>query len=180
VNSARYTLHYDWIVSARRLIRNVATGIMSWCLCLTYAVATLERPIDLEIKQVDGKPAACMPVNDEQAQDEIQIKMVGVARPTGPASPDITYWRFELPAAAKPVYLKRGECLLYGQSLDGAIVHTQPKALDVNRTYYISIIPGGKYGLAYSAAFCVLKQADGAIRIAVPTQVDSPCGSLGY
>jgi hypothetical protein len=157
------------------IFRSSAICFLFWWLGCTNAMATSEAPIDLDVKQIDGKPAACMPVNDERAKDSIQIKMVGVARPTGPASPDITYWWFELPATAKPVYLKRGECLLYGQTIEGAIVHTPPKALDVNRTYYISIIPGGDYGPTYSAAFCVLKQPDGRVDIAVPQNVQNPC-----
>jgi hypothetical protein len=180
MNSTEYSIQYEWMRSIRKLLRNVAIGIMSWWLCMHHAMATSEMPIALDIKQVDGKPVACLPMNDDRAEDEIQVRMVGVARSTGPASPDITYWWFELPATAKPVYLKRGECLVYGQAVEGSIVHTPPKALDVDYAYYISLIPGGKYGPVYSAGFCVLKQSDGGTRIAVPGKDQNSCASIGY
>lgn len=177
-NSTGYSIQYEGIGRVWRLIRNVTAGAISSWLCVSQAMATSEAPIDLDIKQVDGKLVACLPTNDDRVQDAIQIRMVGVARPTGPASPDITYWWFELPATAKPVYLKRGECLVYGQVVEGAIVHTPPKALDADYTYYISLIPGGRYGPVYSAEFCVIRQADGGTRIEVPTKEKNPCESL--
>ncbi|MFL9993411.1 hypothetical protein PQR34_22465 [Paraburkholderia sediminicola] len=130
----------------------------------------------LDIKQIDGKPAACLPVNDDRARDKIRIRMVGVGRSTGPVSPVITYWGLEVPQDAKPVYMKRGECLVYGQTIEGANVMTKPIALDFNKTYDFAIIPawdGG--GPVYGASFCVLKRADGGVRIAVPEKVQNPC-----
>ncbi len=52
-------------------------------------------------------------MNNDRGQDVIRIRLVGVSRPTGPVSPDIIYWGIEVLAEAKPVYLKRGECLVY-------------------------------------------------------------------
>lgn len=176
MSPVEYSIQYDWMRSIRKLLRNVALGIMSWWLCPHHAMATSEAPIDLDIKQVDGKPVACLPTNDDRAQDVIQIRMVGVARPTGPASPDITYWWFELPATAKPVYLKRGECLVYGQTIEGASVMTSPKPLDFDKSYDFAVIPAGRgTGPVYDAVFCVRKQADGGVRIAVPQKVRDPC-----
>ncbi|HHX4057686.1 MAG: hypothetical protein ACN6QT_29855 [Burkholderia contaminans] len=159
------------------IFRSSVLGVLACLLCLSRAMATSEAPIELEIRQVDGNPAACLPLNDERAESVIQIRSVGVARPTGPASPDVTYWWFDMPAEAKPVYLKRGECIVYGQRVNGAIVRTQPKPLDLNRTYYISIIPGGDSGPVYSAAFCTLKQPGGGVHIAVPKNDRNPCAA---
>ncbi|VWB07752.1 lipoprotein [Burkholderia lata] len=159
------------------IFRSSVLGVLACLLCLSRAMATSEAPIELEIKQIDGNPAACLPLNDERAESVIQIRTVGVARPTGPASPDVTYWWFDVPAEAKPVYLKRGECLVYGQRVNGAIVRTPPKPLDLNRTYYISIIPGGDSGPVYSAAFCTLKRPGGGVNIAVPQNDRNPCAA---
>lgn len=159
----------------QRIFRNSAMCILSWCLCFTHALATSELPVVLDIKQVDGKPAACLPVNNDRAGDVIQIRMVGVSRSTGPASPGVIYWWFEMPAGARPVYLKRGECLLYGQTVEGAIVHTPPKALDVNKAYQISIIPGGDTGPVYGAGFCVMRRPDGGVRIFGGTNDQESC-----
>lgn len=159
----------------RQIFRNSAICFLSWWLCTTCAIAMSRGPILLEIKQVEGKPAACLPMNDDQGDQPIQIRMVGVSRPTGPASPDIIYWGLEVPGNAKPVYLKRGECLVYGQSLDGAVVQTQPRTLDVNKTYDFAIIPGGDDGSVYGAGFCVLKQTGGAVRIIQPAKGQDLC-----
>ncbi|WP_382650031.1 hypothetical protein [Streptomyces sp. NPDC057010] len=159
------------------IFRSSVLGVLACLLCLSRAMATSEAPIELEIRQVDGNPAACLPLNDERAESVIQIRSVGVARPTGPASPDVTYWWFDMPAEAKPVYLKRGECIVYGQSVNRANVRTQPKPLHLNRTYYISIIPGGDSGPVYSAAFCTLKQPGGGVHIAVPKNDRNPCAA---
>ncbi|MFM0645432.1 hypothetical protein PQR14_13980 [Paraburkholderia bryophila] len=136
--------------------------------------------IELDIKAIDDKPAVCLPVSDDTGSDPVRIRRVGVSRATGTVSPDVIYWDVDVPASAQPVYLKRGECLFYGETLPGAIVNTSPKPLDVNKFNGITIMPAGDYGPVYSSAFCVLTQADGTIRVAVPTQVQSPCGSLSF
>lgn len=163
-------------LSMRKLLRNAAIGSASWWLCLSHAIAMSEFPIVMDIKQIDGKPAACLPVNDDRGPDMIQIRMVGVGRSTGPVSPVITYWGLEVPADAKPFYLKRGECLAYGQIIEGANVMTPPKPLDFNKSYDFAVIQAGKSaGPAYGAVFCVLKLPDGGVRIAVPQKVQNPC-----
>lgn len=159
----------------RKIFRSSATGIVSWGFFLSQAIAMSQGPIVLDIRQVDGKPAACMPTNNDQAAQTIQIRMVGVSRATGPVSPDVIYWGLEVPESAKPVYLKRGECLVYGQTIDGAVVDTPPKALDVNKSYDFAIIPVGNGGPVYGAGFCVLKGSDGTARVAVPQETQNPC-----
>ncbi len=166
--------------SMREVCRNSAIGLASWWLCAAHAIAMSQGPIPLDIKQIDGKPAACLPMSDEVGSDPIQVRGVDVDRRTGPVSPVVMYWALEIPASAKPVYLKPGECLVYGQTVAGAIVHVQPKTLDVNKFYSVSIVPGGDYGPVYSSSFCVLKQADGGIHIAVPGAVPDLCTSVGY
>ncbi|MCA8298268.1 hypothetical protein LGN19_31215 [Burkholderia sp. AU30198] len=156
-------------------LRSSALGLLASLSCLSRAMATSQAPVELEIRQIDGNSAACLPVSGERAESVIRIRSVGVARPTGPASPDVTYWWFEMPAGAEPIYLKRGECLVYGQKVKGAIVRTPPKPLDLDRTYYVSIIPGGDAGPVYGAAFCTLRQAGGGVQIAVPQRDRNPC-----
>uniref|UniRef100_UPI0038D2406C hypothetical protein n=1 Tax=Burkholderia cepacia TaxID=292 RepID=UPI0038D2406C len=103
-----------------------------------------------------------------------------MTRQTGPVSPVVTYWALEVPGSAPPVYLKRGACLVYGQTVAGAVVRAAPRALDINKFYSISIVPGGGYGPVYSSAFCVIRQAGGGVRIATPGQEGNPCASAGY
>lgn len=160
----------------RKIFRNSVIGILSSWLCVAHAMAMSEFPIMMDIKQIDGKPAACLPVNNDRGPDTIQIKMVGVGRSTGPVSPVITYWGLEVPADAKPFSLRRGECLVYGQTIEGANVTTPPKPLDFNKSYDFAVIQAGKSaGPVYDAVFCVLKLPDGGVRIAVPQKVQNPC-----
>lgn len=180
MNSTVCSIGDNWIRSMKTMLLTGAADFLAWCLCVAPALAMSHGPIDLDIKVIDGKPAACLPVSDDTGSDPIQISGIGVSRRTGVVSPSITYWDLDVPTNAQPVYLKRGECLVYGQTVAGAIVHTPPKALDVDKFYSFAIIPARDYGPVYGSVFCVLKQTDGAIRIAVPTQVQSPCGSLGF
>lgn len=145
--------------SVREILRSSAVAFLSCWLFTSCAVATSHGPIRLDIRQIDGKPAACLPASDDTGSDPIQIRGVDVTRQTGPVSPVVTYWALEVPGSAPPVYLKRGACLVYGQTVAGAVVRAAPRALDINKFYSISIVPGGGYGPVYSSAFCVIRQA---------------------
>lgn len=164
----------------KKILRSSAMAGLSCWLFASCAVATSHGPIRLDVRQIDGKPAACLPASDDVGSEPIQIRGVDVTRRTGPVSPVVMYWALEIPASAPPVYLKRGECLVYGQAVTGAIVRTSPKTLDINKFYSISIVPGGDYGPVYSSAFCVVRQAGGGVRIAMPGQEGNPCASAGY
>lgn len=143
------------------MLRSCAMVGVSCCLLASRADAMSHGPVRLDIRQIDGKPAACLPASDDTGSDPIQIRGVGVTRQTGPVSPVVTYWELEVPERAPPVYLKRGECLVYGQTVAGAVVRAAPRALDINKFYSISILPGGDHGPVYGSVFCVIRQAGG-------------------
>ncbi|OXJ26220.1 hypothetical protein CFB82_34105 [Burkholderia sp. HI2714] len=164
----------------RKILLSSAVACISSLVFTSCAVATSHGPIRLDIRQIDGKPAACLPASDDTGSDPIQIRGVGVTRQTGPVSPVVTYWALEVPESAPPVYLKRGECLVYGQTVAGAVVRAAPRALDINKFYSISILPGGDYGPVYGSAFCVIRQAGGGVRIATPGQEGNPCAPAGH
>ncbi|WP_321885528.1 hypothetical protein [Paraburkholderia bannensis] len=162
------------------LCRNSLIGVaLSW-FCASITLAMSHGSIDIDVKQIDDKPAFCLPVSDDNGSDPIQISRVGVSRETGVAQPAVTYWDEFVPVNAQPAYLKRGECLAFGQIVPGAIVDTPATSLDVNKYYSFALIPGGDAEFVYAVAFCVLRQADGKVRIAVPGKQSNPCGSLGY
>ncbi|WP_254602209.1 hypothetical protein [Burkholderia lata] len=164
----------------RNMLRSCAMVGVSCCLLASRADAMSHGPVRLDIRQIDGKPAACLPESDDTGSDPIQIRGVGVTRQTGPVSPVVTYWELEVPERAPPVYLKRGECLVYGQTVAGAVVRAAPRALDINKFYSISILPVGDYGPVYGSAFCVIRQAGGSVRIATPGQEGNPCAPAGH
>ncbi|AVR26647.1 hypothetical protein [Burkholderia thailandensis] len=158
-----------------RIFRNSALCVVL-SLCVAQATAMSRGALLLDIKEVDGKPAACIPTNDEEFETVVQLDFIGVSRSTGPTTPGINYWEAQVPTHAKPVYLKRGECIVYGQYIEGARVDTPPKPLDVGKTYYFAIIPRGEApGPVYGAGFCVLKRTGGGTQIVQPTKDNDPC-----
>ncbi|CAB3974025.1 MULTISPECIES: hypothetical protein [Burkholderia] len=164
----------------RKILRSCAMACLSCCLLASRADAMSHGPIRLDVRQVDGKLAACLPMSDDTGSEPIRISWIGVTRGTGPVSPVVTYWALEIPERAPPVYLKRGECLVYGQAVAGAIVRTPPRTLDIDKFYSISIVPAGNDGPVYGSAFCVIGQAGGGIRIARPGQQGNPCAAAGH
>ncbi|WP_241023480.1 hypothetical protein [Paraburkholderia sp. Ac-20340] len=161
------------------ICRNSLIAVLLCWFCASCVSAMSQGSIDLDIRQVDGKPAFCLPASDDTGSNPIQIRRVGVSRSTGVTTPAVTYWNATLPDSAPPVYLKRGECLVYGQTVSGAIVDTPAKPLNANNYYDVTIMHAGETGAVYSSIFCVLRQADGSIRIAVPGKQHNPCASLG-
>lgn len=164
----------------RNMLRSCAMACLSCCLFVSRADAMSHGPIRLDVRQVDGKPAACLPMSDDTGSEPIRISSIGVSRQTGPVSPVVMYWALEIPERAPPVYLQRGECLVYGQAVAGAIVRTPPRTLDLDKFYSISIVPAGNEGPVYGSAFCVIGQAGGGIRIATPGQQGEPCAVVGH
>ena len=122
-------------------------------------------PIELTIKQIDGNPAACLPMEDSQGNQPVPIIRMGVWRSTGPTSTEI-YWGVEIPKTSPPLILRRGECITYGQTVDGGTVSTPKKPLIPGVSYAFSLIPGGKgYGPVYGAAFCIKKNGNQSVVI---------------
>ncbi|WP_241014688.1 hypothetical protein [Burkholderia sp. Ac-20379] len=155
----------------------VAALIAAYCASAPVAHATSTMPLALEIRQIGGKPAACLPASDAAA-DPVRIRYVGVSRSTGPASPSVIYWDVRIPDDAPPVTLRRGECIVYGQTLPGATVRTPPKPLDADRFYGFGIMPAGSYGPTYDGGFCLLTQPGGGVRLATPRKDEDPCDQV--
>ncbi|WP_382650034.1 hypothetical protein, partial [Streptomyces sp. NPDC057010] len=87
------------------ILRSCAMAGVSCCLLASRADAMSHGPVRLVIRQVEGKPAACLPMRDDTGSEPIQIRGVGVTRQTGPVSPVVTYWALEVPERAPLVYL---------------------------------------------------------------------------
>lgn len=77
-----------------RIFRNSVIGVL-WCGCVAQAGAMSRGPVPLDVKRIDGKPAACIPTSDE-GQAEMRLGFIGVSRATGPVSPDVIYWQVEV------------------------------------------------------------------------------------
>ncbi len=58
----------------------------------------------LDIKEVDGKPAACIPTNDEEFENVVQIDFIGVSRSTEPTTPGINYWEAQVPMTCPGIF----------------------------------------------------------------------------
>lgn len=75
----------------RRIFRSSALCVVL-SLCVDQATAMSRGALLLDIKEVDGKPAACIPTNDEEFENVVQIDFIGVSRSTEPTTPGINYW----------------------------------------------------------------------------------------
>ncbi|KGS19284.1 putative lipoprotein [Burkholderia pseudomallei MSHR5569] len=74
-------------------------------------------PVRVDIKRIDGQTAARIPESDDTGNEWVRLHIAGVGRATGPASPAVVYWVITVPDDVPPVYLKRGECVVFGQRI---------------------------------------------------------------
>lgn len=138
------------------------------------ASATSRGPIELIIKQIDGNPAACLPMEDSRGNQPVPIIAMGVWRSTGPTSTEI-YWGVEIPKTSPPLILRRGECITYGQSVDGGTIDAPKRPLIPGVSYAFSLIPAGNgSGQVYAAAFCIKKNGSKSIVIQEGSD-ENPC-----
>ncbi|AIO66475.1 hypothetical protein [Burkholderia oklahomensis] len=160
-----------------RIFRNSLICMLS-CWCIAQAGAMSKGPVPLDVKRIDGKPAACIPMSDDGGKSSMRLGFVGVSRATGPTSPNVIYWQIEVPDDAPPIYLKRGECIVYGQSIPGATVLTPPKPFDFDKWYNFAVMPGGEDdGPIYRGSFCVRKKPGGGGRVVLPSEGGDTCSS---
>ena len=156
-------------ISLSNLIALVATIVAAGC-----ASATSRGPIELTVKQIDGNPAACLPMEDSRGSQPVQIISIGVWRATGPTSTE-TYWDVTIPATSPPLTLRRGECITYGQSIDGGVIDAPKKPLSPGVSYAFSLIPAGSgSGQVYAASFCIKKSGRKSIVIQERSD-ENPC-----
>lgn len=159
-----------------RIFRNSVIGVL-WCGCVAQAGAMSRGPVPLDVKRIDGKPAACIPTSDE-GQAEMRLGFIGVSRATGPVSPDVIYWQVEVSDNVPPVYLKRGDCIVYGQSIPGATVLTPPKRFDIGKWYNFAVMPGGKAeGPIYRGTFCISGKRGDSGRVVLRSENKDACSS---
>ncbi len=144
-------------------------------LVASCAGAASHGPIELTIKQTDDRPAACLPLSDVRGDQPVQIVSAGVWRTTGPVSTE-DYWSIMIPSTSKPFFVERGQCVTYGQKIEGAEIETNPKPLEFGQSYVFSIAPHGTgSGPVYAASFCVKRAPNGNRIILQEISASNPC-----
>ena len=162
------------IRTMKRILLSNLIALGAITLTAGCAGATSRGPIELIIKQIDGNPAACLPMEDSRGNQPVPIIAMGVSRSTGPTSTEI-YWGVEIPKTSPPLILRRGECITYGQSVDGGTIDTPKKPLIPGVSYAFSLIPAGSgSGPVYAAAFCIKKNGNQTIVIQEGND-ENPC-----
>lgn len=132
---------------------------------MSSAVAMSRGPVRVDIKRIDGQPAARIPESDDTGNEWVRLHIAGVSRATGPASPAVVYWVITVPDDVPPVYLKRGECVVFGQRISGATVETPPKPFDVDKRYNFALVTSSESGTwIYKGNFCVREKLGGGTR----------------
>lgn len=126
--------------------------------------------------QADRWSTARIPENDDTGNEWVRLHIAGVGRATGPASPAVVYWVITVPDDVPPVYLKRGECVVFGQRISGATVETPPKPFDVDKRYNFALVTSGESGTwIYKGNFCVREKLGGGTRAVLLNEDSDPC-----
>ncbi|MBN3856614.1 MULTISPECIES: hypothetical protein [unclassified Paraburkholderia] len=161
----------------QRIFRNSA-ALLAVCTFLTSACASQLVVVSLDVRQVGDKPALCFASDDEYMQDAVKLADIGVVRATGIATPVETYWEVEIPESAPPVILHHGDCIVYGQAIDGAKVVTPPKPLDSGMLYTFGISTrDNKGGPIYAGGFCAWRKPGNGLRIERQRKKQYSCSS---
>lgn len=158
-----------------RLFRNKAAGFLFLFLISSCSVATSKGSIGLTVKQTGELPAVCFAAADENGNQPIRIHFVGVSHATWSFGSE-PYWEVEVPESSKPLYLKRGECLTYGEAIAGANILTEPKRLEPGVLYGIGLVPyeaGADF--VYGANFCLIRQHNGKLKVVDPAIEHGVC-----
>ena len=150
-------------------------GFLSLTLISACSFATSRGSIGLAVKQAGELPAVCIAAADENGNQPIRIHYVGVSHATGSFGSE-PYWNLEVPESAMPFYLKRGECLTYGQAIAGANISTKAKKLQPGVLYGIGVVPYGTGSeFVYGANFCLIRQSNGTLKVVDPAVEHEVC-----
>jgi hypothetical protein len=149
----------------RRIFRNSALAL-ALCAFVISACARQVIAVKLDVRQAGDKPELCFDSDSEYMEDSVKLAEVGVARSTGATTPAVTYWEVEIPQSAPPVYLHRGDCIVYGQAIEGAKVVTPPQPLDAGMAYSFGLSTWGDGdGPLYVGGFCAFRNQGNGLRI---------------
>ena len=150
-------------------------GFLSLTLISSCGFATSKGSIGLAVKQAGELPAVCIATADENGNQPVRIRYVGVSHATGSFGSE-PYWNLEVPESAKPFYLKRGECLTYGQTIEGANILTEAKKLQPGVLYGIGVVPyGAGSEFVYGANFCLIRRPNGTLKVVDPAVEHEVC-----
>ncbi|WP_109127455.1 hypothetical protein [Dyella sp. C11] len=141
--------------------------------------ATSLQPNPLIIKQISGVPAACLP---EGKLKSIELARAYVMEDSLQGGAIERQWAIELRPGAKPLTLHPGECVGFGQPIDGYRETGTFKLLEAGRTYVFGINRGDQLDRwvsdSYVGVFCVQRLTDG--HLTYLPYVDHPDGTTTY
>jgi hypothetical protein len=107
---------------------------------------------DGKIETFDSKPAICLPVN---AKDEFPVGWISLSE-SYVRNPG--FWAVSLKDGVKPLILKPGECVVFGEIPSGyeldSNVRSSSLKLEKNKTYVFRLSGAYKTRDTYSAVFC--------------------------
>lgn len=123
------------------------------------ATATSIGAKHLNIRQILDKPAACLP---EDAGESIELNTAFV---TGDSPEVPRQWAIQLIPGSKPLVLHSGECIAFGQSIDGYRQLGEFHALEEGQTYDFGLRRNDRLNdwvsKVYVGLFCVQRAPDG-------------------
>lgn len=134
-----------------------------------YASATSIGSVPINIRQILGLPAACLPEDQAesialQSASVSEVPEAIVAPPNGWPSP-LQRWAIYLEPGAKPLILRPGECIVFGKPVAGYKQNGETYPLEPGKTYSFGLRRGDRGNRwipdLYSGSFCVTRSPDG-------------------
>lgn len=112
------------------------------------------------VTSIDNRPSICLP---EYAEKSFLVGWVSL---TESYRRNPSYWGASLLPGFKPVELKPGACMVFGEvpegyELDNKKTNTPLLVLEVNKTYVFSLVNAYRPVDSYDAVFCISKTAEG-------------------
>lgn len=142
----------------------ILSALLLCSLCVSSHATSFGRVQAARIASIDGKPALCLPQNTKGAFPVGWITL-GESYIRRPGS-----WSLERTDSAKPLLMKAGDCLVYGDVPEGFKLSVYPYyeipelVLRVNHTYVFTISSAEKPRDRYDAVFCISEDANGTRR----------------
>lgn len=143
-----------------------------------HAHAISSLPHDIDIREIGGNPAACLP-STHGAPFQLQSAYLVESQQTGE---EANQWALDLEPNGKPAMLRPGDCVVFGTSITGYSEKRGIKQLEEGKTYTFVLQRGGQFkrwwNPNYIGSFCVNRLPNQ--QMAYPQYIHHPDGTTTY
>ncbi|WP_439890031.1 hypothetical protein ACS7SF_12215 [Ralstonia sp. 25C] len=157
----------------------LVAGLLTALLGFDGASATSSLPNAVDIREVDGAPAACLPLTDAETIELQEAYVVESLPRTGEKK---RQWALELAPEGKPMLLRPGECVVFNRPVSGYSQGGGLRQVEEGETYTFVLQRGGNFKRGWSPNYigwlCVTRLPDQ--HLAYPAYVRHANGTMTY